>query len=585
MEIAALAACVGLFVVLTTYRLDTPALIWDSLMDEYSASRWAQPLRDLKWPPPEFYLGSPLYHGRLTSYLMLPLFLLGGPSYALVKAWPVLFGVLTVLLTWLFARNAFGRRTALLTVMLLVIHPSFVGGIRIGNMQASYMLVFSVGSLYFLMQWWIHGRTRDLLSAFFLLGLGLATRIWFLWYAAAIFATGLVFRREVVHRLQARGNAAEAVVDAAAAFGVGAMPVLSYEFRSNFASLKRLAEGHAADGLGATLVRNLAGAWRNVSGMLSGDWISRTQFGSFGNFPRNEAYVWIGLAAVLVLLAAQPADPFRRRARGVMAVFGFILCASLTTPASRNLLEGTFFHYFFIIYPLPQILIALAATRAFSLWPRRAILPALAVGVLFLAEIRTLAYYVHQVQTLGGRGSYSQATRDLSRWLADRSSEADAVVVANEHLMANLYFWNPSLSFLSLSRLGWDSVYESGPRPDIVRWQAELRARGFAGSPTRAVEEKILLNLEQEFFPRWENELASRNSRVLYLVRYNDHHSLEWPMDLVISWGACRNRFLQLRKRFFEADGRPAYEVYVMKPHEPADPSPFRRFDPNRMAF
>src|SRR5262245_6598226 len=105
-------------------HFESPAMITDTINNERQAAELAARLRE-GHPFPFRCVVYPLYHVPVTTYLMLPFYYLFGPSLALVRLWPVLGGFLTLLFTYLFARLAVGAAPALLTVLLLVIHPFF----------------------------------------------------------------------------------------------------------------------------------------------------------------------------------------------------------------------------------------------------------------------------------------------------------------------------------------------------------------------------------------------------------------------------------------------------------------------------
>jgi hypothetical protein len=560
-----LASLVVLYLFLACHRLGAPATIWDNLEEEYAAARWAEAYRAEGRFPEDFTGGYPLYHGRLNSYLMLPLFLVLEPSYRLLQLWPVAAGLGTLVLTVLFAARAFGAGAAVLTALLLVLHTSFTGGVRIGNSPENDMLLFSMGSLYLLHRWWRGGRTWNAALGLFLLGAGTGTRLWFVWFAAALAAAAIVARREIAARL-ARDADGGTLALCAGAVGLawGLLPVAWHEASRGLPSAA-IAGGIFSE-TGFSPRENLAGLWRALGAVLSGAWVPSVQFAGT-DFPADALYPWFFLAALLA-----GARLFRGEARFVWGLCLFLLAPALLSPAARPPAP----HYFVILYPFPQLLIALALLRGREALrnSRWALVPAAALAVLIAAETRSLAFYMNQIRVFGGFGHHTQATEDLALWLERNVRPGETVAVGYRHLLTNLYFWNPRLPLVSLERFGPDGSRGPDPTPAVNDWRrriGELAYRRRPDAPPGAFPPP-LDDPARDFFPAWEAAVASGAMDDLLLVRYAAHGPYDAPVDLALHWAVVKGRALEPAARFAEADGRPAYEVYRLRPRRAAGP-------------
>lgn len=126
------------------------------------------------------------YIGSLYVYLAWVVFGVGGVSVQSLRVMTVLVGVATLGTGFGAARRLFDTRTALLTVGLLAIHPTFIFWTRQGVYVTSYILPLALASLWLLVRWWQGDKVWNLWLAAFLIGVGLWGKLLFLWFVGGL---------------------------------------------------------------------------------------------------------------------------------------------------------------------------------------------------------------------------------------------------------------------------------------------------------------------------------------------------------------------------------------------------------------
>jgi len=443
------AVLCALFAALCLARFGSPGTIYDVLFDERLASEWA-----LAWksgvPLSDWKMGfgfCPLYHGTLTAYLMFPFFALFEKSWIFLRLWPILLGVLTLILIYHFVRSLFDRRVAFLTLGFLILHPPFVMAVRAGNFQVSYMLLFSVGASYALWSWWKTERLGYFALAVFLMSLGMATRLFFGWFIMAVFLSaiplwGFLRRR----RCLSTGRAAARTV----AIGfLSTVPVLIpmlitelYFFKSHLYLSGTMRKAPA-----------LLNGFKMFENMLSGWfyfwWYFRTtHFKDF--FELDRVYPWAVLLAAGYLIwrwVRNKQDVFLRKAGWIVTLFGGIFLAASTSPRDIE-----FSPHHFIIYPFPQILLAAAVGEAFSRYrlvrPWKYALGA-AVAALLLLQGVSLGGFYGRLLTTGAVERSTDASKALSSFLNSyHKNNPLSFVACSWGIAFNLYFLCPDIKFV-----------------------------------------------------------------------------------------------------------------------------------------
>jgi hypothetical protein len=376
---APLAFSLLLFGVLTLAQLELPGLYYDEALDVV--------------PSMQLLLGQPVslergvgvwvgntafpvmimdYVGAVNTYLMVPFFAVLGVNVYSLRLMTVFLSVITLLLAYRVGRRFFGEAVALLATFLLAIHPSFVFWSRMGITVTSVMAVFSLGSLLAFVAWWDQRDGRWFVAGCLLLGLGLWSKLLFLWWILALLAVGFALLawqamevgsgwprrlRDSLAAVVTRGH----FWAGALAFLLGAAPLIWYNVVSGatFATLQKnlVTTEYGVNNL--DLMRNLATAWDTFRVLLDGSYFWY-QGGPFA----NDAYlpVFLVAAAGSVLLVIEGARQHRRALFVSLAIVVLLIVESSVT------VSGHWATHLFISYPFPQLVVALCAVLVASRW-------------------------------------------------------------------------------------------------------------------------------------------------------------------------------------------------------------------------
>lgn len=429
-ETAVVASAVATFLLLATHQLQLPGLYYDEAADAVPAMQivLGQPV-DLSrgagveafgrvWP-----LMVMEYVGAVSTYAIVPMILWLGVTPEAVRAAPIAGGVLTLLLSWGLLRAAFGPLVALIGVWLVAIHPSFVFWTRQGIHVSSLMTVCSVAATWLGVGWWRGGGSWRLVPAAFLLGLGVSIKLLFVWYIAALVVTALLLRPPLLSRRPlVRWRDLPAMLVAVPAFLVGASMIILYNIQTQgtFDVLRQnaLTTSYGVDN--RAFVQNLLTRLDALFVYLRSE-----HFWYFGQQFLNPVYPTLFVAALGALGLALLLDP-RARARWRQPAFLAVMITAIVVQSTVTV-SGLGPTHFYLLYPLPQALIALAAVwlvRAGARFGRGAGLAAAAVvvgalGLLIAFDLLADRDYHAALARTGGVANYSDSIYDLTEYLVE----------------------------------------------------------------------------------------------------------------------------------------------------------------------
>ncbi|MCS7061067.1 MAG: glycosyltransferase family 39 protein [Anaerolineae bacterium] len=448
---AALAGvCVMLFLSVALRQIDLPGLYYDEALD-------LAPMLDiLRGAPTSLLRGIGVsiggytwpvmvmdYMGSLNGYLTLPFMLALGPGVLAARLSPILFSAITLLLAYRLARNWFGQTVAVLTALLLAVNPSFIWFSRQGITVTSVMTVFSLGS-WLLLDWWRRHTTRTgpstarqrltMLAAGVLLGLGLWAKIIFLWWIALLGVMSLLWlltrpRSTCVSSLR---QVVRALPVAAIGFVIGAAPFIYF-------NLAGLAQGQSPATLdllfrslleptqygvdNTNILANLNKRLQDFAVFLNGSYFWFLASVPYGNVFAVPAFV----AGVLIGSVLALRRPEWRK------WFALIACVVAYLPISAFTVSDLWATHFFLLFPLPQMIVATASVWLAERLTRLAISPrragemrvalaraAIAVALIALPLSRDLwvnERYHADLGVLGGSGRFSDAIYKLASHL------------------------------------------------------------------------------------------------------------------------------------------------------------------------
>ncbi|MCS6800706.1 MAG: glycosyltransferase family 39 protein [Chloroflexota bacterium] len=429
-EIALVAGALTAFLLLATHQLHLPGLYYDEAADAVPAMQivLGQPV-DLSrgagielfgrvWP-----LMVMEYVGAVSTYAIVPMILWLGVTPEAVRAAPIAGGAVTLLLSWGLLRAAFGRTVAVIAVWLVALHPSFVFWTRQGVHVSSLMTVCSVAATWLGLGWWRGGGSWRLIPAAFLLGLGVSIKLLFVWYVVALALVAFVLRPPLLSRQPLlRWRDLPAATLAIPAFLIGAGFIILYNIQTQ-GTIEVLVQNAVTTSYGVDNRAFLQNLLTRLDAFLV--YLRSEHFWYFGQQFLNPAYPTLFVAALGALLGAMLVDPAARRrwrqAAFLLLMIGAILVQSTVT------VSGLGPTHFYLLYPLPQAVLALAAVwtvRAGARWGRpaavgAAVLTTGALAVLIAFDLAADRDYHSILARTGGVATHSDSIYDLTEYLLE----------------------------------------------------------------------------------------------------------------------------------------------------------------------
>lgn len=415
------------------------------------------------------------YIGALMVYLALPLLGVFGVTVPALRLMGVLCGLATIVLVWALGNelSAVARHTpeakataagdesptairrvdtdgwaGVLAAVLLAVSPAFVFWSRQGVFVTNAVVTLAVATVWAGLRWLRTGQARYVFLMAFLAGLGVWTKLLYVWVLGAMLgvtlAGWLIARwvkldfgwrlpdRRDPHRLRT-------ALIATALFVAALTPLLLYNqqtggtFRSVFGNL-----GQSYYGVqNAAFLDNLAVRLEQVGFLLRGDMLWYLG----GPFANSLAPA---LAAAILLIALLATWLDARAGRGSTTLFTLLLAmlfVLLLVMQSSFTVSGLFITHYAIIQPFVLLLGGLAADSGLRIardrWRTARALPqpstsrryawaavvaglAVALAAWFLVDLQTSLRYHRALADSGGHVTHADAIDRLAGWLDAR---------------------------------------------------------------------------------------------------------------------------------------------------------------------
>ncbi len=468
LDLAGFALAVLLFGALALRQLHLPGLYQDEAYDAAAAVRLLQG-RSWDYTLLPGRLNLPLmvmdHVGPTSTYLLLPFLEAFGIGAMAVRVYELAVGLAALALAFCWMRRVLPAGTAWAAALLLAASPSFWLACRNGIHVSFVMVPIALGALICCDRWWRNqARVAWLYAGAFLLGLGLASKILFLWFIIALAVGVALARRQAFSRLRRRQVAVGAFW-----FAIGAAPLLIFNLLSRGLTLRTMLEGLRTTPYGvhnAAFLANLHTQLHSFASLLGGSWLTWT-----GAAPYDPAAVWLFTASAILLLLCWRSTS-RRLLFCLLAVLVILVesCFTISTLGPKHLV---------IMLPLPQVITVGAIAAA---WRRRAhrLFRAAFMALIALAalgfgwDLHSDCRYHRALAATGGVGQFSYAHNQLADFL-----------VAHRvwRPLAGDWGFASNLEVLSAGRVRVRQIFElTEPPPYAFTRMEARRTLGQAGS-------------------------------------------------------------------------------------------------------
>jgi hypothetical protein len=479
------------------------------------------------------------YIGTLKAWLYRPLMRNFGTGLTTLRLPMVLVGVASV---WLFFRllhRIAGLRAAIIGCTLLAADATYLLTVCYDWGPVALQHVLMVAALLLLVRFYQLRRLPELFWGFCMLGLAMWDKALFIWMLSGIGVAALIVFPRRIWALVNRWTVPIAILG----FLSGSLPLLVYNVENQWATFvgnvardtsdipgkaHMLMETAKGDGLFGWMFNE---RWQTPKPHAPSGVIERSsaEITSLFGHPRRHAVFY---AFVLAILLAPLARGDALRA----ILFGLIAMAVAWIQMATNANTGGSIHHTILLWPLPQLVIAVsfaAASRRLG----RAGLPvaALLTAAMFVSGVLVANEYFFVSYSYGGSPVWSDAVLPLSDYL--KSAGTATVYCVDWGMFDALRYLNHGTLKLAV---GNDPIGKKELTPDDRR--AVLHMLDDPGA-IYVAHTKAFENFQ------------GTNQRLL---------------DFAAAAGYRRDMLTVISDRY----GRPAFEVYRMSPPESeADPA------------
>jgi len=422
------------------------------------------------------------YVGSIRNYLAAIPFAAFGPNYYTARILSSLLGAIGIWGFSVLIRESFDAKTAAYTSWILAIHPGYLVLTIYQGGVGEWMLAFA--ALCITLARYL--RAPSTLSAFWVglaIGFGIWTRANVAWLiGSAILAAAIVVGKRIL--LPSRQLAAIATGTI-----IGAWPLLWYELRSDFATLRFMRSAALPDPLTDLISIRLQ---KLCEILISASDLRKMWDGAPPPVWQTLLFT-AGVACALFICFTQSrnSNPARRIA---VLIFLFLLACMLF---SRLNIAS---HHMIALVPIAALIVVVAAGKVCRSWPRaRYAIAAIALLYVTTAAQSNLAA-ARQIRSTGGVRWWSNAIDPLASYL-QRNCEGKNIKVLDWGLSNNLFvlsnarirpaelFWGATIQRSGLGNLWKDEISPGDvyvlhtPSLEYSPDAAEGFRRAVAGSP------------------------------------------------------------------------------------------------------
>ena len=406
---------VALFLVLAFPHLQEPGPYYDEVydagivVDRFFSELPQIPLSTFSFLGLRIPWSTNGFTGVLKTYLLIPVFLIFGPSVFAMRLTMLFAGVVNVALTYSLARLFLRRFPALLSLLLLILDPNFVFETRMDWGPSVLSYFFRVAGCFYLIRGWGGKKRVKIVLSFFLFLLGIYNKITFHLFLLPFCVTLLLFfwndiRREFKEQTFPGGILLFFFI-------MASVITLGYFFRLPFDTFPH----RSILQRGTLFFQFLKGRLmiRQVLGMKTAEGIGETFF-----FP---LFLLTFLATWGYPFSAGVQKSFKREKGFLTLLVLLMLFLLFLVPGVR------YGCHFFLLYPLPHLtagfLIQAFLAEASSQGSRKRLavcILSIYLTFVFIAAgsgILVIQKSIRLFAQTGGRGFWSDAIYDLGEYL------------------------------------------------------------------------------------------------------------------------------------------------------------------------
>lgn len=368
------------------------------------------------------------YTGAVPAYLMFIFSRLFGIGVLSLRLTPIFTSAISLLFIFYFCKMWFGHPVAFVATLLTATNLFFVQYSRVGFYREEiFVMSFFWAGLFFFVKYSEKQRVSLLYLGFFLFGLGLSSKITFLWYILGMGAAYVLLRKRL-HLLV--GLNKERSLAALLSFCLGAFYLILFNLKRGGATVKRLVDSlmysTPAKVNNLAYLTNLQGRIKDLTMLLRGCIYERVDWGvAKMSFIEQISPIFVGLAlvsfvSVLLFTVFSRNSPKLLRYR-VLFFYALYITVFLCTPFTvGNFHPG----HLLVLLPFPFILLALFLDYVWR-WTKQKRIVLNILYSVFLVPILVFNVWMNvhfniEMKENGGYRRWSTAVYELASYLQDK---------------------------------------------------------------------------------------------------------------------------------------------------------------------
>jgi 4-amino-4-deoxy-L-arabinose transferase-like glycosyltransferase len=361
------------------------------------------------------------YIGTFKAWLYRPLMSVFGTSLVVLRLPAILAGAASV---WLFFRLLYyiaGARAAIIGCTLLAVDATYLLTVCFDWGPVALQHLLLVAGLLLLVRFYQRRTLPALFGGFFLLGLGMWDKALAVWMLGGMGVAAIVVFPKRLRAVASGRRMATATLG----FALGSLPLLVFNMEYGWATFAGNVRRDTSDIPGkARILRRTAEGDGLFSWMFDEQWqtpaphaprgvveVTSARISSLARHPRRHSLFYAFLLALLLAPLAR-GDALRA------ILFAAIAMAVAWVQMATNASTGGSVHHTILLWPLPQLVVAVsfaAASRRLG----RAGVPALAAvtAVMIVSGVLVMNEYFYVSYRFGAAPVWSDAIFPLSRFL------------------------------------------------------------------------------------------------------------------------------------------------------------------------
>ena len=402
------------------------------------------------------------YIGALHIYFSIPFITILGPTSIGIRIPSILLGLTILIVNFGYIRTISNEKISLLATLLLANHPSFVFWNRQGTLIASFTLIVLLCLLWACHNWHTKSGWKSALLIGFLSGLGVYSKIIFLWILGGIF--GLIVIMNIKALLRKSKNiwpkkpTKTDIVCVTSGFFIGITPLLLFLYKGQGSTLTRTTEMFKTN---TNIITILLGRLDQFIAVLT----SSNYLWYLGGSPGNRfwlAALAIGLFIIYLDIRKNQLHNMYPHYISYIFIISFLLIPLTPTPS------GMFPHHFALLTPLWTTIVAFSIVRIPSLIKQSISLKKSYYFATIILVIWSTSFLVSRdlisnllihrnLMVTGGESPHSDAIYNLANHLDKLESK---------HVVSLDWGFAPQIQYLTNNRIKPIEIYGFTTNPE-----------------------------------------------------------------------------------------------------------------------